>query len=114
RLGLDRAPRMALADLALPSHPDGAPHLLQPLVVLAARFPSGRLLLHGQRARCRPDERLNAGGGDLQPGQPVDLVGRDLLVDRDRGRGAGPDPRLPFAPYAGVDRDGVARWGRTV
>src|SRR5437588_9277546 len=45
-VGLDRAARVALADLALPRHADRAPYLLQPLVVVAARLPPGRLLLH--------------------------------------------------------------------
>src|ERR1700682_219404 len=83
------------------------------MVVLAARFPPGGLLLHGHRPRCRPDERGDAGGGDLQPRQSPDLVGRDLFPDRDHGRVAGADPGLPLAPRARPRGSGAPRWGRT-
>src|SRR5437868_4550858 len=69
---------MAPADVAVSHQPQGGPHLLQSVVDLAARFPSGRLLLHQHRARGGPVNRLGAGRRDLQPGQPPELVGLAL------------------------------------
>src|SRR5438270_709434 len=73
---------MAPADVAVSHQPQGGPHLLQSVVDLAARFPSGRLLLHQHRARGGPVNRLGAGRRDLQPGQPPELVGRHLCAHR--------------------------------